>query len=130
MKVLKIILIGSSFVFLALLGIVVCVFFSKGIFSDCEIHEIARSKSPNGKYEAMVYTKGCGATTSSATIIALRQDREVSAFEDIFIIEASVSIDFEWIGPEQLSIFLPKNITNTDIFRKEMTWQAVSIEYQ
>ncbi len=130
MKVLKIIIIGSSFVFLALLGILVWFFFSGGIFSDCETHEISRSKSPSGKYEAMVYIKGCGATTPSATIVALRQDEKVSAFEDIFIIEAAVSIDFEWTGPDQLKIFSPKIITNADIFRKEMNWQTVSIEYQ
>ncbi|MFA0813988.1 hypothetical protein [Microbulbifer epialgicus] len=81
MKIFKKILIGIGVVLLIPIGVVVWFFSSGGIFGECETQELVRSKSPGDKYEAMVYTKGCGATTPTATIVALRQDRNASAFE-------------------------------------------------
>lgn len=130
MRIFKKILIGIGVVLLIPIGAVVWFFSSGGIFGECETQELVRSKSPSDKYEAMVYTKGCGATTPTATIVALRQDGNASTFEDIFIVEAAGGVGVEWLGPDQLNVTLPKGIADADVFRKEMHWQAVSIEYK
>lgn len=111
------------------LGIAVWFFSSGGVFGECEMQELARSKSPSHTYEAVVYTKRCGATTPTSTIVALRRDEDAAAFEDIFIVEAAGDVGVEWLGPDQLNITFSKGIAEAEVFRKIKRWEEVSVRY-
>ena len=129
MRVLKIGLIGVGVSTLIPVGIVVWFFLSGSIFGECETKELVRRKSPSGGYEAMIYTKDCGATTRVSTIVALRKDVSGGNSQDILIMNAAGDVGVEWLSPDRLSITLPEGTAGANVFRKEMQWQAVSIEY-
>lgn len=59
----------------ALLSVLACVYCLTGcsgsIAGDWVFHEVARVKSPEGQFEAVILTGDAGATTSTATIVRI-----------------------------------------------------------
>jgi hypothetical protein len=129
MRILIYILFGIGAFLLVPVGTVGWFFLSGGIFGECGTQEIVRKNSPSNKYEVIVYTKDCGATTSIATIVGLRQGGSANTFEDIVAVDVIGGIFVDWLSPDRLSVSLPVRESSPDIFGKEEHWQAVSIEY-
>ena len=130
MRILRYILFGIGAFLLVLVGTVVWFFLNGGIFGECGTQEIVRKNSPSDKYEVIVYTKDCGATTSVATIVALRQGGSANTFETVVAVDAVGGVSVDWLGPDQLSVSLPVRISSPNVFGKVKHWQAVSIDYK
>lgn len=88
--------------------------------------------SPDGKKVASLFERNCGATTSLAQIVTIRDSG--SAFkgnntEDfIFIMRGQQKIEIQWENSIHLVIKRPTNAK--DIFKELKSWKENEISYQ
>ena len=79
----------------------VAFFASGGIFGDCGVNEVNRSKSPDGQFEALVYMHDCGATTRATWRVALAYSDDPEDFEDVFGGDVRGPLRVHWTGAFQ-----------------------------
>ena len=87
--------------------------------------------SPDGNFNAVLFQRDCGATTSFSTQISLiSQDRKLpNESGNIFIINRhpkDIGIELLWAGPSELLI---KHTDGLEYSKKETEYQEITISY-
>lgn len=96
----------------------------------CENEVLREIVSPDTKYVATVFKRDCGATTSYAQIIMIRE--KLSEFrgdnkeEDIFTMNGLLDINVYWKDSRHLVIEPPDA---NAVFVKRESWRDIAISY-
>lgn len=78
-----------------------------GLTGPCDTTEISVHPNPESKYiEAVVYTTGCGATTSIGPIVAFRT-HSGDGYVNIFVPHIVSPLTVEWTNKSVLKISSP-----------------------
>ena len=100
-----------------------------GFGCDDEIQQ--KVDSPNGKFEAVVYYRDCGATTSIATHVGIKRNGLFSEFDSVLVIDGKPVIALRWIGNEALEVEsnYPLLRSNDDIYTFKENFDGIRINY-
>jgi hypothetical protein len=86
--------------------LLVALLFSACSGTQCVNSILERAGSPDGTTDAILFNRGCGATTGGSTQVAL-----VGAGEplpdrpaNVFVTEHVATVSIEWLGPRHLTI--------------------------
>jgi len=101
-------------------------------FSLCDNTNIYSVHSPNNRFVATVFQRGCGATTPTLSIVSIRtlsSEQDLDKVEDwIFSIKADSGVEAMWLSDDKLNI---SYVWQGDApSRKKNIWKQVSILYQ
>jgi len=94
----------------------------------CENVLLRQAMSLDGKLKAVVFSRGCGATTSESVQISILQASAVLPNEagNIFVAEEA-NIYVKWLSTSQLQITVP---AKAQIFHKQQKHGAIQIVYK
>ncbi len=116
-----------------ILILITLLFFStEGILGDCAIDDITRIENPNNQYEARVFKRDCGATTSIATVVAIRGKKHISESQDIFVVAGDVPILIYWTDINELLILtsFDNSLESDLVYKKVLNWDSIRITYE
>lgn len=116
--------------YLLLLGSAIGLCFLAGCLAEgpCENTLIRQAKSPDGKLKAVVFSRGCGATTGQTvevSILPATAPLPVDAGNVFYADESNVSV--RWLGSSQLQITASGK---AKVYKQETKSGAVSIVYK
>lgn len=101
-------------------------------FDLCENTIIRSSKSPDNRFVATVFQRGCGATTPTLSVVSMRNlssEQDLDKIEDwVFSIEADSGVEVKWLSDDKLNISYMWQGDSPS--RKQNIWKEVSIAYQ
>lgn len=94
----------------------------------CENTLIRQATSPDGKSKAVVFSRGCGATTSESVQISILEANAPLPDEagNIFVAEES-NVYVKWLSPSQLQVSAP---AASKIYTKEQKYGSITIFYK
>jgi len=104
-----------------------------GILGDCVTDEITSTVNSTNQYEAKVYKRDCGATTSIVTIVAIKKMEHESEFQEVFIVEGDFQIIVHWINSTELLISMSSNasfLNQDSIYKKVLNLGNIKITYK
>ena len=94
--------------------------------NPCHDELLRECRSPTGKYEAQVYLRDCGATTSYSTVVCVHQSGWNSA--EIFIIHYRNEINPRWI--DDSTLLIEYSGKTADVFKAIRNWHDIEIEFK
>lgn len=100
-----------------------------GCGQGCE-NEVTRSiASPSGKLKAVVFHRGCGATTGFNTQVSLvaATDSLPNDGGNVLIVEGKVPMRIQWSSEERISV---SGLGSAKVFKQESSAFGVAIAYQ
>ena len=95
----------------------------------CDQSDISRSPSPNGEYEAAVEERDCGATTSLATVVALRRTtwpRLLRRSHEMFVATHPSDLSILWKSDKVLLI----RFKGGEVFHQDDSWDGLSVAFE
>jgi len=104
-----------------------------GILGDCTTDEITSIVNSLNQYEAKVYKRDCGATTSIVTIVAIRKMEYESEFEEVFIVEGNFQLIVSWLNATELLISIGSNdnfLNQNSVYKKVLNLENIKITYK
>jgi hypothetical protein len=107
----------------------VCSMLFSGCLNPCDDELKSELASPDGKYIAGVFVRGCGATTSNFTHVMLRSQRFFSSYRDdniVFTVKYDPEVKLHWKDLTHLMIRYPADVKSADLFPPR-DWQNVRI---
>jgi hypothetical protein len=95
----------------------------------CRNDERYRVRSPDGRYEAIVFERDCGATTAESLEISMVQagSRLGSGPGNILRLVHPADLRVEWLAPDRLSV---SHAAGAQVGAKETAYKDVIIEYE
>lgn len=101
-------------------------YFGGGI---CAEETLLVTTSPDGRIEAVVLERDCGAMARSATRVAVKS---ANWEETVFSRSGSIQLSLSWTSPETLLVTgsSVKTFTGSGVFRKVCKIPGLEIEYQ
>lgn len=94
----------------------------------CNNEVLNRNLSPDGRYEAVLFERDCGATTSYLRVVALTSTtRKFNAEEYenwIFVGDRQPRIKVEWTDAHHISVYSDTNDVSTS---PVTTWKDISV---
>ncbi len=130
---MKKIIIWVLLLIVTILVLIALLFFSTGgILGDCAIDDITRIEDPNNQYEARVFKRDCGGTTSIATVVAVRGKKHISESQDIFVVAGDVPILVYWTNINELliSTSFDNSLESDFVYKKVLNWDSIRITYE
>lgn len=100
------------------------------IFSACDLCTntfLDRVPAPSGKYDAVVFTRGCGATTSESVQISIVSSGDNVLDDPVFVADKITTASVEWTSPDELTVRYP---AGARLFRTETVVGSVRIRYE
>jgi hypothetical protein len=96
---------------------------------DCENEVAARVASPSGKRNAVVFHRGCGATTGFNTQVSVLKATDPLPNEggNVLIVDDEVPLNVQWDSEGSLSI---SGLGSGRIFRQEHFVSGVTVAYK
>lgn len=103
--------------------------------SGCENRILERSPSPGGRWDAVVYVRGCGATTRpTANVSIVRSGKALPddpgnvmlIDEPAVMAERNGDIRLVWTAPDTLAVLFRKE---RNVVRRATRFQDVSVQY-
>jgi hypothetical protein len=81
------------------------------LFGDCGTDEVTRSRSPDSRYDAVVYTLNCGATTGWATSVAILSPSEAVPRQggNVANFDGMVKVQLRWPAADSLTLTYDKH---------------------
>ena len=97
-------------------------------FDPCENTFIRQAASPDGKLKAVVFSRGCGATTSETVQISILAANASLPHEagNVFVVEES-NVYVKWLSSSQLQVTAP---AASKIYTKEQKYGSITIIYK
>jgi hypothetical protein len=94
----------------------------------CENEVLSRTPSPNGRTEAVLFNRSCGATTGYARhITIIPKASEPHGAGDIFIADGEPAVTVRWAGDRELVV---RYAPDAHVLKKEPAYSAVAIRYE
>lgn len=100
-----------------------------GCGSACENEVVSEVTSPSGKFKAVMFERGCGATTGFNTQVSII-DADESVPDDAgnaIILDELVPLHIQWLSDDELSI---SGRRETQVFKQEEVVNGVRIRYE
>jgi uncharacterized lipoprotein YmbA len=96
-------------------------------FDPCENTFIRQAASPDGKLKAIVFSRGCGATTSETVQVSILDANASLPNEagNILVVE-EVNVYVKWLSASQLQVTVP----TAKIFEKQQRHGSITISYK
>lgn len=96
--------------------------------SRCENSMARQALSPNRQHKAIVFFRGCGATTDeSAQVSILQANADLpDASGNVFVVEES-NVYVEWLGDSKLQVTAPPGVKT---FFKATTCGSITVIYK
>jgi hypothetical protein len=101
-----------------------------GLLYECKDTIYSAVKSPDGRWEASVLDRDCGATTHVTTHIQLRENRILRWFtqpKTIAYLEPGFAPETRWIGSNKLEVLM---VATAKFSSRLQSWKEVQIEYR
>jgi hypothetical protein len=95
----------------------------------CE-NEVSQSvASPSGQLKAVVFHRGCGATTGFNTQMSVIRSGDSLANDggNVLIIEGKVPIQIQWPSEERISV---SRLGSAKVFKQERSAAGIAVAYQ
>jgi hypothetical protein len=110
-----------------LVAVAVCLVVS-GCDAGCNNEGVSTITSPSGTLEAVVFNRGCGATTGFNTQVSIVKpgDEPVGAGNTL-ILDGKVPLQLHWLSASKLSI---SGLGSAKIFKQEQSAAGVSVAYR
>jgi hypothetical protein len=71
----------------------------------CVNAERSRATSPDGRTDAVVFSRGCGATTAGSIQVAIvERGARATGIGNAFVSEDDLPVDVAWSGPRALTV--------------------------
>ena len=95
----------------------------------CENEQLLRVTSPDGKREAVVFRRGCGATTAPSTQVSsvAAGAKAPTGVGNVIVTEDAANVTPRWISPTDLLLTMDPA---TRVITRNATVDGVSVEYQ
>jgi hypothetical protein len=94
----------------------------------CKNEISARVPSPSGRLEAIIFSRGCGATTDFNTQLSVLPKGGVPAGTgNALILGGSVPLTLAWRGETALVV---KGLAGSEVFKQEGRAHGASVSYQ
>ena len=97
----------------------------------CNVDEIAKRDSIDGKYSAKVVERNCGATVPYLRMVVLGRSGSEFDFEDeenwVFVVRGQPKIEIEWKKGNELIVLYTASV---EVRNKREKWKGVLIRYQ
>jgi len=97
--------------------------------SPCVNEVVRRIPSPDNRLEAVIFERGCGATTAGSTQVSLLPKGAELPDEpaNVFVINHPSTAAAEWTGPDRLLITYP---AGARVVKSETAHEGVTITYR
>lgn len=113
--------------------VVVCWFFISLFTPRCSNTIITSALSPDGVWKSFVFERNCGATTGFSTQVLIRPNDGLFVYDEknvVYITKGLNPIRLWWISSTQLVIESQLPIQESQVFRRESTWNGIFIRYK
>lgn len=96
---------------------------------SCENEITSKLVSPSGKYQAVVFHRGCGTTVGFNTQVSIISAATSLPNEDgnLLILDGKVQPKIQWLSEERLSI---TGIGGKRVFKQERSISGLLVEYK
>jgi len=100
-----------------------------GCDQGCENEITGSTASPSGKLKAVVFHRGCGATTGFNTQVSLIKATDSLPNEggNVLVVEGKVPLKIHWSTEENLSV---SGLGSEKVFRRELSVSGTAITYR
>ena len=99
-----------------------------GCSSGCENEVTKVVDSPSGKFKAVTFGRGCGATTGFNTQVSI-VDADTSVPDgtgNVMIVDDEVPLEIRWLSDNELAV---SGWRRTQVFKQEASVNGVRIRY-
>lgn len=98
------------------------------IVSPCDNDVVSEVRSPDGRRIATVFERGCGATTQTATVVALRDADAAFDGEQqddwVLVVADTVSVEMSWPTPDRLDV---RHAPSDRVRLQQVRWNDVAV---
>lgn len=94
----------------------------------CSNTELNRVKSPSGEYDAIVFSRNCGATTKEAFHLSITKSGEKLSNSAGNVYTTYDQIDVLWDGDSKIIVDGPSE--GDDVFKAKTKYKKISIVYR
>jgi len=109
-----------------LFAIAVCLVVS-GCDAGCDNEVISAVPSPSGAFDAVVFNRGCGATTGFNTQVSIvKAGTAPVGAGNTLVLSGKVPLQLQWLSASKLSI---SGLGSAKIFKQEQSAAGVSVAY-
>ena len=121
--------LGRMKQFLHLLFVSVIAASLSGCLFGCDNEVVKAVDSPSGKFKAVTFGRGCGATTGFNTQVSIVDgDTSVpNGSGNVMIVDDEVPLEIRWLSDNELAI---SGWRKTQVFKQEASVNGVRIRYE